>query len=444
MESTTGIRVLALAAVITASATRLAAGGFSSGPKLTGTGAAGAANQGRAVALSADGSTALVGGWNDDSGIGAVWVYTRTAGVWTQQGGKLVGGGMFSPARFGWSVALSADGNTALIGGPTDLTGIGAVWVFTRSGGVWTQQGFRLVGNGGSGSPEYQGGTVALSADGNTAAAGAYADASNTGAVWIFTRSAGTWTQQGSKLVGTGATGAAAQGISVALSADGDTLLAGGTTDNGNVGAAWVFTRTAGVWTQQGGKLVGGGATGSPHLGTSVALSADGNTAAIGGSGDDSGVGATWIFTRSGSTWSPQGGKLVGSGGVGEQQQGSAVDLSSDGNTLVVGGAFDDSRAGAAWVFTRGNGTWTQLGGKLVGMGFAGPMQDRGAGTAISGDAKTLLVGGNNDNSGVGASWVFMRECLGGDINGDGSVTVADIFYLINFLFAGGPPPVCA
>ena len=65
------------------------------------------------------------------------------------------------------------------------------------------------------------------------------------------------FTQQGSKLVGTGALGNAEQGFSVALSADGNTAIMGGDFDNGFLGAAWVHTRTGGVWSQQGSKLVG-------------------------------------------------------------------------------------------------------------------------------------------------------------------------------------------
>jgi hypothetical protein len=69
----------------------------------------------------------------------------------TQQGPKLVGTGAVGGARQGISVSLSADGNTAIVGGPFDnlsSLGVGAVWVFTRSNGVWSQQGPKLVGTG--------------------------------------------------------------------------------------------------------------------------------------------------------------------------------------------------------------------------------------------------------------------------------------------------------
>src|SRR5262249_19300522 len=110
------------------------------GPKLVGTGATGNALQG-AVAVSADGNTMIVGGLNDSNQVGAAWVFTRNGGVWNQQGTKLVGSNAVGNSAQGFSVALSADGNTAIVGGVNDSAGAGAAWVFTRSGGVWSQQG---------------------------------------------------------------------------------------------------------------------------------------------------------------------------------------------------------------------------------------------------------------------------------------------------------------
>src|SRR5262245_51811887 len=116
--------------------------------ELVGTGAGGSADQGFSVALSANGHTAIVGGPfdNNNAGGGAAWVFTRSGGTWSQQGNKLAGSGATGNAIQGWSVALSADGNTAILGGYLDGGGVGAAWVFTRSGGVWTQQGRRRAG----------------------------------------------------------------------------------------------------------------------------------------------------------------------------------------------------------------------------------------------------------------------------------------------------------
>jgi hypothetical protein len=140
-----------------------------------------------------------VGGVNDNSQTGAAWIYTRSNGVWTQQGGKLVGTGAVGNAFQGFSVALSGDGNTAIVGGYMDGPN-GAAWVFTRSGGVWTQQGGKLVGTGAV-EPAGQGTSVSLSGDGNTAIVGGFADNGEIGAAWVYTRSGGVWTQQGDKLV---------------------------------------------------------------------------------------------------------------------------------------------------------------------------------------------------------------------------------------------------
>jgi Divergent InlB B-repeat domain/Viral BACON domain len=98
------------------------------------------------------------------------------------------------------------------------------------------------------------------------------------------------------------------------------------------------------VWTQQGSKLVGAG--GYTGLGFSVSLSDSGNTAIVGG------LYAAWVYTRSGGVWT-QGNKLFGSGAVGDASQGASVALSSDGNTAIVGGPGDNSDAGAAWVFAQ-------------------------------------------------------------------------------------------
>ena len=399
---------------------------FQDGPKLVGTGATGSANLGTSVALSADGNTALVGGLSDNTGVGAAWVFTRSSSGWVQQGAKLVPSGAVGAANFGQSVALSSDGNTALIGGPDDnaTTVQGAAWVFTRSAGVWSQQGAKLVPTGAVGYPRV-GYSVALSADGNTALMGAETDDYTIGAAFVFTRSGSTWSQQGSKLVGSGAVGDAEQGNAVALSSDGNTALIGGFADNSLVGAAWVFTRSGTTWTQQGAKLVGTGAVGTALQGFSVALSGDGATALVGGFGDNTYVGAVWVFTLSGGIWSQQGSKLVGTGYVGEATMGSSVASSANGNIALVGGS-DDNPHGAVWVFTRSGVTWTQQGTKLVGSGSSGNSTSQGASVALSpttNAAYTAITGGPGDASGAGAAWVFAVPALTvvapADANGD-------------------------
>jgi len=381
------------------------------GSKLVGAGAAGGSNQGFSVALSADGNTAIVGGQADSNLVGAAWIYTRSAGVWTQQGSKLVGNGGAGQQYQGISVALSADGNTAIVGGYLD-SATGAAWVFTRSGSVWTQEGNKLVGTGGIGQ-QYQGTSVALSADGNTAMVGGLGDQANKGAAWVFTRSGGVWTQQGGKLVGSGAVGTAHQGTAVSLSADGNTAIVGGYSDNSETGAVWVFTRSGSVWTQQGDKLVGNDATFGAWQGIAVSLSADGNTAIVGGSQDAGGGGAAWVYARTDTVWTQQGSKLFGTDNAGIPAQGASVSLSSDGLMAIVGGPGDSSNTGAAWVFARVGRFWTQQGSKLVGTGAAAGNPQQGWSVALSGDGATALVGGYDDGFGAGAAWVFASTATG-------------------------------
>ncbi len=393
------------------------------GSKLVGWDAGGFGRQGFSVAISGDGNTAILAGPYDNGSTGAAWIFTRSAGVWSQQGTKLVGAGAVGAARQGWSVAISADGNTAIVGGPEDGSQAGAAWVFTRSGGVWLQQGDKLVGTGAIG-PASQGTSVAISADGDTAIVGGPGDNydgiqfSRPGAVWVFTRSGGVWSQQGGKLVGSGAVGSAEQGTSVAISADGNTAIVGGPAARAvgggfDGGAAWVFVRNGGVWFQQGGPLTDPGVIAHARQGASVAISGDGSTAIVGGPGDQTvatpdywlSVGAAWVYTRSGGVWSQQGGKLVGTDAV-YAAQGTAVALSAEGNAAVIGGPGPWSSTNAAWVFVRNGVVWSQRGSKLGGDDAAGTA-GLGASVAISGDGTTVIVGGPGDADNSGAAWVF-------------------------------------
>ncbi|HSY52203.1 MAG TPA: hypothetical protein VLC46_25605 [Thermoanaerobaculia bacterium] len=489
--------------------TKSAGGGWTQqGPGLVGSGAGGFdSQQGDSVALSADGNTAIIGGPHDNSDVGAVWIWTRQGEVWTQQGNKLVasdtvgvrqqgisvslsangdtalvggGGSAWVWIRNGgvWtqqfrmlvqgysSVCLSADGNTAIIGDCNSDNQTGAAWIWTRSGGVWTQQS-KLVGSDTAGTHALQGFSVAISADGNTAMVGGVGDYTDNyrGAAWVWTRNAGVWTPQGLKLVGqTGAeqgysvalsadgntaivaamgsdvvwtrsgqiwtqagdlAGAqavgpsgliASQETSVALSADGNTAIVGSPLDN-YVGAAWIWDRNGGFWTQQP-KLVGSGFEAFAEQGTSVAVSADGNTAVVGGTRDSGGIGATWVWTRSAGVWTQQS-KLAGSDTAGAfVLQGASVAISADGNTAIVGGPRDNNYEGAAWVFTRNAGVWTQQGAKLVGSGVEGIGAEQGVSVSLSADGNTAIVGGYTDgwsgggysSFGTGAAWVWTRS----------------------------------
>jgi hypothetical protein len=370
------------------------------GPKLGAPVVAVNASHGHSVAISADGNTAIVGARGDFPD-GAAWIWTRdSAGGWTPAA-KLVGsGGAYSYQ--GDSVAISADGNTAAVGAPLDTSLHGAVWIFTRTSGIWTQQGSKLSATKATASAR-QGSSVALAADGNTLIVGAPDDNSDAGSAWIWTRSDGRWTQQGGSLVGSGAVGPAQQGASVALAADGSTAIVGGFWDDEGRGAAWIWSRSGGIWSQQGSKLVVPGAAAQAFEGYSVALSGDGNTAIV-GRGEYGGGPSIW--SRSAGTWT-RGATLFGSGTTGRvSRQGFSVSLSADGNRALVGDVADNNGTGAARVWARTAGGWTQLGSKLVGSS-ALDLTEQGFSCALSGDGKTAIVGGPGDHAFAGAAWIF-------------------------------------
>jgi hypothetical protein len=384
------------------------------GPKLVASGESGKAQFGLSVSLSEDGLTALVGGpgnvEGDVDGVGAAWVFTLTGSSWTQQA-KLTGKGEAGGALLGWSVSISRDGDTALIGGPDDSSDTGAAWVFTRSGSSWSQQGSKLTGSGTNPAQQF-GWSVAISSDGETALIGGPYEGSDSfvGAAWVFTRSGSTWSQQGPKLTGAGEVGGGYFGQSVALSGDGDTALVGGSYDNHFQGATWAFARTESTWSQQGAKLTGRGetGTGNSRFGTSVAISAGGTTALIGGSDDNEGHGVTWVFTRSGSSWREQA-KLTGSTETGPSAFGNSVALSASGNTALVGGPYNGDGVGAAWVFTREGTTWKQQGAKLVASGLNGFI-DFGSSVALSSSGDVALIGAPGHEAPAGSAWVFTRS----------------------------------
>ncbi|MFM7402413.1 MAG: hypothetical protein ACKO4W_16070, partial [Bacteroidota bacterium] len=367
------------------------------------------AQQGQSVAVSADGNTAIIGGPGDNSNTGAAWIYVRTGTAWSQQA-KLVGSGAVGAARQGISVAISADGNTAVVGGSSDNSSDGAVWVFARTGTVWAQQGNKLVGAGGT-SGAQQGTAVAISSDGNKIASGAIADNLFVGAVWVFERNGSTWAQSGEKLTPSDGIEKPRLGVSVSLSADGSRLLAGGYLDNVRQGAAWIFDDTGCGMTQSGTKLVGTEGNVSAWQGYSVSLSADGNTAMVGGCNDNNLAGAAWIFTNNGSSWTQQV-RLMGGGATGSARQGSAVALSADGNTAISAGFTDDSGKGAFWVYKKAvGGTWVQQDAKVRGTNASGASR-QGTSVAVSSNGHTALVGGPVDASNAGAFWVFIPGTL--------------------------------
>ena len=366
----------------------------------------GATNHGSDVYLSKDGLVMAVGGRADNSNAGAVWIWTRNGTVWTEAA-KLVGTGATGAAQQGISVALSNDGSTVAVGGPKNNSDVGAVWIFQKSAGVWSQQQLLTPSNNTGGSNF--GSDVALSGDGNTLVVGGRYDNSNTGAVWVFTRSSGTWTQQ--QKISANASGAN-QGTSVAITEDGTKLVFGGPRDSNDNGAVWVYSLSAGTWsldTKIVGTLNDSTAVTGAFQGKTVQISGNGTTIAFGGPSYNSNQGAVWVWIYSNNTWTQQ--IMISNTdynilGI-SPRQGYALTLSTDGNKLVF---TTDNRygTGSIWVYSRAGSSWSEN-DWLIYSGNYGDSRESMM-VSMSGDGYLLVVSAPNDANYVGAVWSYINS----------------------------------
>lgn len=360
----------------------------------------GFAGFGYSVALSSDGRTALIGGPSDSTNYGAAWVFVREGGVWVQQGSKLRPPHEGGVASFGATVALSGDGNTALIGANNEGLGAGAAYVFVREGSTW-HEAQKLEPPGRTSRAKF-GWSVAISRDGQTALIGAPQQGTNEGSDWVYRRNGEVWEEQAQ--LNAGEPGAENRfGWSVALSADGSTVLTGGWGAGETDGRAWAFAREGSTWTQQGPPLSPSDPTGHPEFGWAVALSDDGNTGLISGVNDDANRGSAWIFTREAGAWMQHGAKLQAA--EPRQDEGFQVALAGNGTSALLGGLVN-SRIAEAWSFIPVGGEWMEEGplAPLDEMGKG----EFGIGLALSDSGQTALIGGPSDNH-VGAAWLFER-----------------------------------
>ena len=372
---------------------------------------------GRSIAV--DGNTMIVGVPQDDEAggnAGAVYVFVESGGNWTLEA-KLIPsgfGGLFDDL-FGGSVAI--DGDTAIIGAPIANGGeprSGAAYVFTRSGGVWTQQ--QRVSPGVL--QENFGEAVAIS--GTSFIVGAPTQGLGSGSAYVFTDNGGTWTQQ-SQLAP--ADGAVNDRFGSAVDIDGDTAVAGARFADGAVpdeGAAYVFTRSGAAWSQQA-KLEASDGAGGDLFGQSIAVDgtvvvigaprADSTTIMAAGPMDDTGAdsGVSYVFSGAGANWTETA-ILVASDEAGTDQFGTDVDV--EGGRVIVGSAGDSSLFGSAegsvFAFANNGAGWVEE-TKFTASDGLGSDQ-LGSSVALSGTI--IATGAPNvdidiDNQDSGAAYVF-------------------------------------
>jgi hypothetical protein len=346
---------------------------------------------GNSVVFSADGNTALVGAPLSSSSDGYAAVYRFTNGSWGSASTLTSTAG--ASAYFGQSVALSADGNTALIGAPLSSSSGGYAAVYRFTNGTWGSAS-TLTGAG----PQF-GYSVALSADGNTALVGTPYASSSAGYAAVYRFTNGTW---GSASTLTSTAGAGAFfGWSVALSADGNTAIVGAVGASSLAGYAAVYRFTNGSWGSASPLTSTAGA--SAFFGYYVALSADGNTALVGAMGASSNDGYAAVYRFTNGTWGSAS-PLTSTAGA-SAQFGQSVALSTDGNTALVGAPLSSSSDGYAAVYRFTNGTW---GSASPLTSTAGAGANFGWSVSLSADGNTSLVGAPVASSNDGYAAVFL------------------------------------
>jgi hypothetical protein len=307
---------------------------------------------GLSVAQSGDGNTMLIGAWNKNNGTGAAYVFVAAGYFGWGQQAELTASNGASRDEFGTSVALSSDGSTALIGAPYahyyNGPGAGAAYAFVRSGSTWSQQTTLFASDGAHG--DSFGASVTLNSNGTSALIGAPTKGYS-GAAYTFVRN-GTWSQQAKLTPSNGGYGDGF-GASVALSSNPTVALIGAPNANNYTGAAYVFIPFIG-WNQEAELTPSDGANSGGHFGTSVALSSNGATALIGapyaGNGVTSHTGAAYVFQGSWSTWT-QAAKLTASDSAFYDQFGGSVAISGDGSTPLIGAPGHNYNIGAAYIF---------------------------------------------------------------------------------------------
>lgn len=328
------------------------------------------ANFGESVALSSDGTRLAIGAPLEDNSAGSVYVFIRNDTAWDQVS-RIKADNAYNDAYFGWSVALSDDGQTLAVGSPGEANALstlnttnhnagnaGAAYVFTlNASGVKSSQIYLKAST--IAANDNFGAATALSGSGNVLAVGSPYTASGTGAAYVFTRSGSTWGTPAYLAVSDSGTGNF--GAALALDTAGNTLAIGAPYEAANAGAAYVFTRSTntGAWGQQPVRIQGSNTEANDNFGSALALNSDGSVLAVGAIGESSsatgiggdqtdnskdGVGAVYLFNRSGAAW-PQQTYVKPSTSTLGNEFGTAIGLSADSSALAISGAFEQSNA---------------------------------------------------------------------------------------------------
>jgi hypothetical protein len=353
---------------------------------------------GYSAALSADGQTALVGVRDANNGDGGAYLYVESGGTWPATPTAAFTAPAGSSDFLGASVALSADGNTALVGGGLPGDSIPDVaYLYTAASG-WSNTPAAMYSYPLSSSGPV---AVALSGDGQNALIGVQYANGSLGAAFLYTESAGTWPATPTMTF----PGLDPYfGASVALSADGSTVLVGDI-GSGNSGTAYLYTDSSGAWSATPEAAF---TSSTWSFGYSVALSGDGQTAFIGAPfadiNNDGYAGAAYLYTAAPGWSNTPAMTFLPTGGP-EQQFGTSVALSDNGQVALIGdpGALED--IGAGYLYTASPG-WSSTPAAT----FAGVGEGYGYAVAISGDGETALVGAYA--LGGGAAYVYTPPSL--------------------------------
>ncbi len=308
--------------------------------------------------------------------------------------------------RFGSSVAVSADGNTFVVGSPYDDdngTDSGSVYYFHWNGLLW--QTNKFTASDGESSDQF-GNSVAVSADGNTFVVGSLYDDDNgtdSGSVYYFHWNGSLW--QTNKFIASDGANGDNFGCSVAVSADGNTFVVGSPYDNDNglySGSVYRFHWNGSLW--QTNKFIASDGASSNYFGYSVVVSSNGNTFVVGSLGDDDNgadSGSVYYFHLSDS--SGQTNKFIVSDGASGDKFGYSVAVSADGNTFVAGSPYNDS--GSVYRF-HWNGSLWQTNKFIASDGATG--DKFGSSVAVSVDGNTFVVGSPyNDDNGSDSGSVY-------------------------------------